>query len=111
MNAHEIIIECLKRDIPVSLDYDIENNQMCYIVSGFAKSGQVKLEDSEGTVKVTARYNQTTTIENFEDLAYIAKSWYDSYKQNGYSIDIYWLNVFLEYEWVKKVVTTNISYK
>jgi hypothetical protein len=109
MNAQEIIIESVKRGIPVAIGYNKLTEQIYYEVSGFAKSGNVRVEDFGDIVKVTARYDEIDEINTFEDLARVAKYWYDSYKDRGYSIDGYWLNVFLEYGWVKRVVKTTYT--
>ena len=107
----EIIHEAVKRGIPVSLGYNKESEQMFYEVSGFAKSGSVRVGQDGEHILVEARYNDTTEIEDFEDLARIAKCWYDSYKDRGYCIDEFWLNVFLEYGWIVRKETVVVSYE
>ena len=105
----EIILEALKHGVPVSLSYNKESEQIVYEVSGFAKSGNVRIEQVGDVIKVFARYNEVDTIEDFQDLARIAKYWHDSYKDRGYGLDGYWCNVFLEFGWIKKVVETKTT--
>lgn len=97
--------------MPVSLGYDKAKDKLFYEVSGFAKSGCVRIEQDYDDIKVTARYNTVDMIESFEDLASIAKYWYDSYKDRGYEMKDYWRDVFLEFGWIKKVVETKTTTK
>lgn len=106
----EIILETVKCGIPVSLGYNENTQQVYYEVSGFAKSGNARLEMIDDEIRVLTRYDSKKTIENFQDLAYIAKYWYDAYKDRGYFIDDYWLKVFVEFGWMKCKETV-VSYE
>jgi len=106
-----IIKECLKRGIPVSLN--MHDDRMYYIVPGFSKSGTVRVSLDGYDIQCEARYNEVTTIDTFRDLALVAYDWYTRYKDRSVfeNPDPLWVATFIEFNWLKKHTETVTTYK
>ncbi|PLS19000.1 hypothetical protein CVD28_00945 [Bacillus sp. M6-12] len=73
---NEIILQLVEKDIPVEL------RKNGFVIEGFYKSGQVRLEPKEdGTFIAHSRYDQKDDIESFDDLVHLNHEWW------GYSKD------------------------
>lgn len=102
---NEIIKKCLENNIHVELSLD------GYVIHGFAKSGQGVMSfepDEDGCYTLYLRYNTVEKVDCFEDLVSICYRWCDSYQSRGYGWD--WLDVFVEYGYLKPVTKTTTEY-
>jgi hypothetical protein len=99
MQVNDIIVECVKRDIPVELDWHKELNKLVYVISGFSKSGTAIAYESDGHLIVSTRYNQVDHIYNFEGLAQLAASWWrKSCKITWDTPPAEWKEILLEFK-------------
>lgn len=104
---NEFIKNLLDKKIPitgVSIVPDLD--VIGYDVPGFSKSGHVTLFESKGQIYASARYNETTEINNFDDLISLAWDWYVRYKDRPpfENPDSIWTPYFIEKGWIKKVM-------
>ena len=79
MTLQELVTEVLRNKIPVvgvGLD---ENENFCYDVDGFSKSGTATLTENDGKIYCYTRYDQVDEIRCFEDLARVAFDWNYAY--------------------------------
>lgn len=99
---NELIKDLIKRKITVS-DVDIINDELCYTIKGFAKSGCGILFIDGGKVKLETRYNRIDTIESLEDIVNVAYDWDWNYCQknntlyNVYVVQKEWLKLYTEF--------------
>lgn len=109
----QIIIECVKHKIRVSVkDVDTTGN-LIYEVHGFSKSGTVDLWlQKPNLVMAESRYQEFTDIHSFKDLSGLAWDWYLRYKDREpfTNPDSYWVPVWLEEGRIKKQVEIKNTY-
>lgn len=92
----EIIIkDCLAEGIKVQSEL-AQDGSIAYRVDGFSKSGDALLYAEENAVVCKTRYDRIDHVLTLKDLAYVAWSWYDNYKNREpfESPDPRWKNVF-----------------
>lgn len=92
----EIIIkDCLAERIKVQSEL-AKDGSIAYRVDGFSKSGDALLYAEENAVVCKTRYDRIDHILTLRDLAYVAWSWYDNYKDREpfESPDPSWKSVF-----------------
>lgn len=113
MKIEQLIKEILSKGISV-VGITLYDDEFCYEIDGFYKSGSVKLYVLDGDIKAMARYNEVTDITCFEDLVTLNYQWWD------YSKDRYegwatphpaWEPYLLELGLITKEVETKITYK
>lgn len=113
---NKIIEEVLKKGITVNLSFNKEKNKIIYTIDGFYKSGTIDLEekDDNDILIATARYNEQTLVESFDDLVSLNFSWW-SYSKNRNECwnapDSKWLPFLIDSGLVEKYVETVIKYK
>ena len=73
-----IVKECVERGIVVMTD--IHNGEISYKVMGFSKSGEALLYVDGDEIICETRYGQKDHILTFDDLALVAKCWYEMYR-------------------------------
>lgn len=72
----KLIEDIVKNNIPVTIKYAPQNASYYYEIEGFYKSGSVKLYKNLDKWECTARYDEVTIVENFDDLVYINYDWW-----------------------------------
>lgn len=96
--VEELVIECIKHDIPVNgVDYNGRNLE--YEIGGFSKSGTGKLTtDEDGNTILVTRYNTVNEVRSFEDIADVAYDWYYNYRDREpfTQPDYNWAPIFVE---------------
>lgn len=95
----EIIIkDCLAEGINV-LSELAEDGSIAYRVGGFSKSGDALLYAEENAVVCKTRYDRIDHILTLRDLAHVAWSWYDNYKDREpfQNPDPKWEKVFVNF--------------
>lgn len=111
---NEIILECCKREIPVSCSYNKENDRLEYEISGFYKSGNVKLYIDNDDIICSQRYDRSDVVESFKDLVGINFYWWNSSKEryDGWKDpDHNWTNSLIEFGYIKKKETVVVTYE
>ena len=81
----DILIKCKDKTYYWGL---LDDGTIYYEVSGFSKSGTVKLYETDQGIYVLARYNELDEIETYDDLLGIAFSWYSRYHDREPFTDI-----------------------
>ena len=98
-----LIEELVKKGINVS-DVSIRNDELCYNIEGFAKSGYGTLFIDDGKIKLETRYNQTDAIESLEDIVNVAYDWdwnycrKDNHLYTVYGVSQPWRKLYEEFE-------------
>ncbi len=106
----EIIIkDCLAEGIKVQSEL-AQDGSIAYRIDGFSKSGEALLYAEENAVVCKTRYDRIDHVLTLRDLAYVAWSWYDNYKDREpfQSPDPNWEKVFKKLNIGKK---SEIDYK
>lgn len=90
-----IIKNCLAEGIKIENEL-MENGSIGYRIDGFSKSGYALLYVEENAIVCKTRYDRIDHVLTLRDLAYVAWSWYDNYKDREpfESPDPRWKNVF-----------------
>lgn len=101
INLLEKIVEvCVGYGIPVSVDLSPFGG-MAYRVSGFSKSGEALIYNSEdgGHVICATRYDRKDDLLTFTDLIHVAHDWYQNYKDRSpfEHPEPYWQEVFRDF--------------
>ena len=102
----EIIIkDCLAEGIKVQSELT-QDGSIAYRVDGFSKSGEALLYAEENAVVCMTRYDRIDHVLTFRDLAFVAWSWYDNYKDREpfENPDPNWKIVFDKFKIEKKRV-------
>ena len=93
--------------------WKIKDGKLSFLVNGFCKSGTVELYEDGETIKCAARYNEIDNIETFDDLVFVAYSWWERSKEraSGWkNPPSEWVEEFVRLNLVKKKVETVTSY-
>lgn len=109
---NEIILECCKREIPVSVCYNKENARLEYEISGFYKIRNVKLYIDNDDI-ICYQDNMVDIVKSFEDLVEINRFWWNSSKEryDGWvNPDHNWINSLIEFGYIKKKETVVVTY-
>lgn len=104
-----IIIELLKNDIPVSLQYNKHDDRVEYIVSGFYKSDVVTMAENEGVLKYVTRYGITGEADDLSTLVRLNHEWWMSSRDRyeGWAQpDPKWLPLLIKAGLVEQVTKT-----
>lgn len=96
----QLIHDCIINGVEVSiLNIDDDGNKT-YGVSGFSKSGTAKLhfDKEQEAIICKTRYNREDHVLSLRDLAWVAKGWYDDYKDREpfKKLDDNWKTVFIK---------------
>lgn len=73
---NNIIEESIKIGIPIKCEF-VPNRGFVYEVDDFYKSGSITIEEENGKLIATARYNEKTTITKPEDIVQLNYRWWD----------------------------------
>lgn len=84
------------------------NGQIGFEITGFSKSGTVTLYEEDDKIICLARYDERDEIESYDDLVYIAYSWYSRYKDRDVfsSPPSEWVEDFVRLGLMKKKTVT-----
>lgn len=97
---NKIIEECIKIGICVKCEY-IHNSGFVYEIDGFYKSGTISIEEIDGKLIATARYNETKEIVTPKDIVELNYQWWEYSKDrfDGWEIPSeIWKNLFDKYD-------------
>ena len=111
---NNIIKELLKHKINVEIEINPINENLIYKINGFYKSGLIQLEEINGELIATARYNEKTDINELRDLVYLNYKWWNLSKEryDGWkNPDQNWISLLEEYNFITKKIETIITYK
>ena len=109
------ILQQLKTDKPHGCLEVHEINDFGQITSvgvqGFSKSGTIKLLYSYDHEDITAlaRYDETQTINDYDDLVSYAFTWYRNSYDRGYELPEMWVDDFLRLGYIKTEVVTKYT--
>ena len=85
----ELIKDCLEHNVPITRVTLNDKKDFEFELQGFSKSGTgILTKDDEGNVILKTRYNEIDRIEDFNDIAYVAKRWQE-YHPDYYSLPEY----------------------
>jgi len=73
---NKIIEESIKIGIPIKCEY-VPNRGFVYEVDGFYKSGTISIEEENGKLIATSRYNKKTEIKSPKDIVKLNYEWWD----------------------------------
>jgi hypothetical protein len=96
---NKIIEESIKIGIPIKCEY-VPNRGFVYEVDGFYKSDTISIEEEEGKLIATARYNEKTEIKEPKDIVVLNFSWWNYSKDSfdGWSLPSEnWNKLFIVY--------------
>lgn len=79
---YNIVRELLNSGV-LCADVDIKNDELCYSLNGFAKSGKGFLYIDDGNIYLETRYNQIDLIESVEDVVRVAYNWDKDYSYSA----------------------------
>ncbi len=104
MTILEIITECAKREIPVSIEYRESLGGLYFVIGGFSKSGDAYLAIKNDKIICLTRYDRTCEIESFSDLSEEAWWWYLAYRDRCpfENPSGYWVKTWIEEGKLKK---------
>lgn len=94
-------------DLGIPVESELDGKVL--ILEGFSKSGtaEIYFSDKDNVLKCDTRYDQTDTIESFEDLVNVAFEWWQKSESKGYTIPSMWVESFVGFGLVRKVVRTD----
>ncbi len=97
----ELVKELIKRGVIVS-GVGIRNDELCYEINGFAKSGIGTLFIEDGQIKLETRYQQIDTIYSLRDIVGVAYEWDYSYCRKDsiytvYGVSPAWRKLYEEF--------------
>ena len=72
----KIIEESIKIGIPIKCEF-VPSRGFVYEVDGFYKSGTISIEEVDGKLIATARYNETTEINEPKDIVELNFEWWN----------------------------------
>lgn len=100
-NLENLTQDLIDRNIP----YGWSMNNVISI-EGFSKSGTAEVYFSKkmGALQCETRYGQVDTINSFQDLVNVAFEWWEKSEFKGYSIPQLWVEAFIEFNLIRKVV-------
>lgn len=106
MNILDIVTECAKRQIPVSIEYKESLGGLYFVIGGFSKSGDAYLTIKNDKILCLTRYDRTREIETFSDLSDEAWWWYVAYMDRSpfNNPSQHWVNTWIEEGVLKKEV-------
>ena len=100
MEIHQVILESIKIGIPVKCEF-VPNRGFVYEIDGFYKSDTISIEEVDGKLIATARYNEKTQINEPKDIVKLNHQWWDYSKDRfdgwKYPLPI-WKDLFDKYE-------------
>lgn len=73
---NKIIEESIKIGIPIKCEY-VPNRGFVYEIDDFYKSGTISIEEEEGKLIATARYNEKTEINEPKDIVNLNYEWWN----------------------------------
>jgi hypothetical protein len=79
---NKIIEESIKIGIPIRCEYVIDRG-FVYEIDGFYKSDTISIEEQNGILIATARYNEKTEINTPEDIVKLNYKWWE-YSKDRY---------------------------
>lgn len=110
---NSLLMDLMIHKIPITM-YLVENNKIAYSVPGFYKCNTVNLIQKDDKFwYVHQRYNQIDIIECLYDLASINKRWWERSKdryEEWIAPDPCWVDVLLEFGFIKKEVKEVVNY-
>lgn len=88
--------------IGISTTISSEDGELIGAVSGFSKSGEVKLYQRCGFIECVARYNESSEVRRVDDLIEIAWDWFIRYKDRTpfENPTPQWAEVFEQRGWI-----------
>jgi len=96
----KIIEESIKIGIPIKCEF-VPNRGFVYEIDDFYKSGTISIEEENGKLIATARYNEKTEIKSPKDIVKLNYEWWDFSKDrfDGWKEpNDTWKNLFDMYE-------------
>jgi len=97
---NKIIEDSIKIGIPIKCEY-VPNRGFVYEIDNFYKSGTISIEEENGKLIATARYNEKTEIVEPKDIVNLNYQWWqyskDRYEGWKYPLEI-WSRLFKIFE-------------
>lgn len=93
---NKIIEDCIRLGIPVKCEYILDRG-FVYEIDGFYKSGNISIEEIDGKLIATARYDEKTEITEPRDIVILNLEWYNYSKDRfeGWSTPSdFWINLY-----------------
>ena len=91
-----------------SWGYNFDKKIITYKIGGFSKSGDGTLYELDGQVYLDTRYDQTDTINSYDDIVWVAWRWNDNYTERGYGYAEEWADDFKRLGLLKEVIKTEL---
>lgn len=110
---NHIIKELIQNGIPVKGEYNLETETPVFIVSGFYKSGEIKLVEENNKLIAKARYDEETEIEELYNIVALNYLWWQRSKDrfDGWkNPDFNWIPLLEKFNFITKKIETIINY-
>lgn len=93
---NKIIEDCIRLGIPVKCEYILDRG-FVYEIDGFYKSGNISIEEIDGKLIATARYDEKTEITEPRDIVSLNRKCYEysKHRYDGWSTPSdFWINLY-----------------